>query len=172
MQGVNIKQTRLFMQAINENDFGYLTLKEHEMLDWVLEQAKTSELYNSVGKDIEDMANKIVKEECEPEWKRISEAMHPLGDKANELEKEKAAAPTSDQWPEEKEKELTDLNKQIANLADEYQKVTDAANAKLNEYKENRISEEQWACFLVEDDVYDIVDSKIGWRVYEKPLDK
>ena len=42
MQGVNIKQTKLFMQAIAENKFGYLTLDEHKKLDDVLAQAKSS----------------------------------------------------------------------------------------------------------------------------------
>lgn len=169
MQGVNIKQTKLFMQAINENKFGYLTLKEHEILDWVLEQAKTSELYNKVGKDIEDKANELVKNECEPEWKRISEAMRPLGEKANALEKEKAEK--KDEWTDEKENELTDLNKQIADLSNEYNEVTDNANKKLNEFKEERIGQEQGACFLVEDDVYEFVNEKTWWKVFEKPLD-
>lgn len=169
MQGVNIKQTKLFMQAINENKFGYLTLKEHEILDWVLEQAKTSELYNKVGKDIEDKANELVKNECEPEWKRISEAMRPLGEKANALEKEKAEK--KDEWTDEKENELADLNKQIADLSNEYNEVTDNANKKLNEFKEERIGQEQGACFLVEDDVYEFVNEKTWWKVFEKPLD-
>lgn len=169
MQGVNIKQTKSFMQAINENKFGYLTLKEHEILDWVLEQAKTSELYNKVGKDIEDKANELVKNECEPEWKRISEAMRPLGEKANALEKEKAEK--KDEWTDEKENELADLNKQIADLSNEYNEVTDNANKKLNEFKEERIGQEQGACFLVEDDVYEFVNEKTWWKVFEKPLD-
>lgn len=171
MQGVNIKQTKLFMQAINENKFGYLTLKEHEILDWVLEQAKASELYNSVGKDIEEYANKLVKEECEPEWNRISEEMKPLGEEANKLEKEKAAIPADWVWEEEKENKLKDLNKQISDLSNEYQKITDTANEKLNKFKEERIAQEEGACFLVEDDVYEFVDKKTGWKVFEKPLD-
>ncbi len=171
MIGVNIKQTKLFMQAINENKFGYLTLKEHQILDDVLELAKTSELYNAVGKDIEDKANEIVEKECKPEWDRIIELMRPLGEKANELEKEKAAIPEDWTWEEAKEQELADLNKQIADLNTEYQNVTDEANKKLNEYKEERINQEQWACFLVKEDVYEFVNEKTWWKIYEKPLD-
>lgn len=172
MQGVNIKQTKLFMQAIAENKFGYLTLDEHKKLDDVLAQAKSSELYNAVGKDIETKANELVESDCKPEWDRIIEEMRPLGEKANELEKEKAAVPEDWTWPEEKEKELADLNAKIAELSNEYQKVTDEANKKLNAYKEERINQEQGACFLVDDEIYDFVDKLVGWKVFEKPIEK
>ena len=167
MQGVNIKQTKLFMQAINENKFGYLTLKEHEILDWVLEQAKDSELYNSVGKDIEEYANKLVKEECEPEWNRISEEMKPLGELRNKLAEKKAKG---EEWTDENEAQLNWLDKEMSDLSAEYQKVTDTANEKLNKFKEERIAQEEGACFLVEDNVYEFVDKKTGWKVFEKPL--
>ena len=163
MKGVNIRETRTLEQAFARNDFGYLTLDEHKVFDKALNEIKNSELYNKVGKDIEDKANELVETKCKPEWNRISEEMKPIGEKVNELEKEKAEAPTSDQWTEEKEEELKWLHKQLSDLTNEYQKVTDEANAELNEYKEERISQEQWACFFLEDDEYKLIGKRVGW---------
>jgi hypothetical protein len=65
--------------------------------------------------------------------------MKPLGEKRNELAKEKAGG----NWDNEKEEELNNLDKQLSELSESYQKVTTDANAELNEYKEKRINEEQ-----------------------------
>ena len=73
MKGVNIKETRLIDQAIGKNNFRYLTLEEHAIVDKALKWLKESELYLSVWKDVEKKANEIVNEKCEPEWNRISE---------------------------------------------------------------------------------------------------
>ena len=159
MKGVNIKETRILEQAFNKNDFGYLTLDEHKIFDKALAEIKASELYNKVGKDIEAKANEIVETKCVPEWNRISEEMKPLGEKANELEKEKAGW----NWDNDKEAELSELHKKMSELSDEYQKVTDSANAELNEYKEERINQEQWACFFLEDDEYNLIGKRVGW---------
>ena len=152
MKGVNIKETRLIDQAIGKNNFRYLTLEEHAIVDKALKWLKESELYLSVWKDVEKKANEIVKEKCEPEWNRISEEMKKFWEEVNELSKERAEK--KDDWTEEKEERLKALNDSIAELTNEYQKVTDEANEELNKYKEERINEESWACFFLEDDEY------------------
>lgn len=168
MKWVNLKETRILDQAFAKNDFGYLTLDEHKILDKALKEMKESELYNKVGKDIEDKANEIVNTKCRPEWTRISEEMKPLGERVNELEKEKAAIPEDWTWEIEKEEELKKLHKKLSDLTDEYQNVTDKANAELNEYKEKRISEEEWACFFLEDNEYKFIGERVGWILPSK----
>ena len=81
----------------------------------------------------------------------------------SELEKEKAAIPEDWVWETEKEEELKELHKKLSDLTDEYQNVTDKANAELNEYKEERLSQEQWACFFLEDDEYKFIGELVGW---------
>lgn len=169
MIGINIKQTKLFIQAIKENKFGYLKLKEHEVLDNVLEEAEKSELFNKVWKEIEDYATKLVDEECKPQWDSIIESTKPLNEERNELEKKKA----SEEWlTEEEDKRYEEVTNLISAAMDEYQKVSDEANKKLEEFKEKTIEENQWACFFVEEDVYELVDKHTWWKVYETPLDK
>jgi hypothetical protein len=90
--------------------------------------------------------------------------MKPLGEERNNLWKEKAASKENndtESWTEEKENRLAEIDKQLSELSESYQKVTADANAELNEYKEKRINEEQWAAFLLEDYDYDLV----GWYV-------
>jgi hypothetical protein len=66
--------------------------------------------------------------------------MRPLGEEANKLSKEKAE---DKERNEEKENRLAEINKKLADLTNDYQKVTDEANAELNEFKDKRINEEQ-----------------------------
>ena len=116
-----------------------------------------SDLYKTVGKDIEDKAHEIVDTKCKPEWTRISDEMRPIGEKRNALAKEKAEAPTSDQRPKEKEDELQALDKQLSELSNSYQKVTDDANKELNEFKEKRINEEQAPAFFLNEKDYKLI---------------
>ena len=166
---ITIKQSRLFQQAIIENKFWYLKLKEHEVLDSVLEEMEKSELFNKVGKDIEDYANKLVNEECKPQWDDIIAKMQPLNEERNELEKKKAS---EEKLTEEEDKRYEELNNLISASMEEYQRVSDEANKKLEEYKEKLIEENPGACFFVEEDVYNLVDKHTGWKIYEAPLDK
>jgi hypothetical protein len=122
-----------------------------------VEELDKSELYKTVGGDIEKKAEEIVEAKCKPEWNRISEEMKPLGERRNELAKKKASTEVGSAWGEEDEKELTDLDKKMSDLSAEYQKVTDEANKELNEFKEKRINEEQGAAFLLDDAEYDLV---------------
>lgn len=168
MKSVSVKEWRLLQQWLNTT-IGWITWADMLNLDKELfkKAAKAlddSELYNKIWGEIQKKAEEIVKEKCESEWKRISEEMKPLGEKANELEKEKA----SNNWDNLKEEELVNLNKQISELSNQYQKVTDDANKELNEFKDKRINEEQWWCFILEDDEYDTIGKYVWWTLSTK----
>lgn len=166
MKWVNVKEARLIDQWLHSsiasvtwrdliNFFG----QDMSTIAKAVAELDKSELYKTVGGDIEKKAEEIVETKCKPEWNRISEEMKPLGERRNELAKKKASTEVGSAWGEEDEKELTDLDKKMSDLSAEYQKVTDEANTELNEYKEKRINEEQGAAFLLDDAEYDLV----GW---------
>ena len=164
MKWVNVKEARLIDQWLHSSiasatwgDIVNFFHKDITTIFKVSEELEKSELYKTVGGDIEKKAEEIVEAKCKPEWNRISEEMKPLGERRNELAKKKASTEVGSAWWEEDEKELTDLDKKMSDLSAEYQKVTDEANAELNEYKEKRIDEEQWAAFLLEDDEYELI---------------
>ena len=160
-KGVNIKEARLFEQWLHSN-IGWA--KWEDLIDFIWrdmntlikarEELKNSKLYMSVWEDIEKLANKLVKEKCVPEWDRISAEMKPLWERRNELAERKSKWGP---WAEREEEELNELDKKMAELTEEYQKITDNANKELNEYKDKRIEEEQWACFLLDEDEYKTV---------------
>lgn len=160
MKWVNVRECRLIDQWLHSSiasatwgDVINFFHKDITTIFKVTEELNKSELYKTVGWDIEKKAEEIVETKCKPEWNRISEEMKPIGEKRNELAKEKA----SNNWDNLKEDELAELDKKMSDLSAEYQKVTDEANAELNEYKEKRINEEQWAAFLLEDDEYELI---------------
>ena len=160
MKWVNVKEARLIDQWLHSSiasaTWGDVINFFHKDIATILkvtEELNKSELYKTIGWDIEKKAEEIVETKCKPEWNRISEEMKPIGEKRNELAKEKA----SNNWDNLKEDELAELDKKMSDLSAEYQKVTDEANAELNEYKEKRINEEQWAAFLLEDDEYELI---------------
>lgn len=160
---VNVREARLFQQRLS-SQVGATTWKDlinfiNNDVDVMVKAWKEldeSELYNAVGWDIQKEAERIVEEKCKPEWNRISDEMKPLGERRNELAKRKSEGGP---WAEREEEELKELDKKMADLTNEYQKVTDEANAELNEYKEKRINEEQWAAFFLSEKDYKI----IGW---------
>lgn len=164
---VNIKEARLIEQWL-KSSLANATWKQ--LVDFVWEDAKAilkvnaalneSELYQAVWGEIEKEAERIVKEKCEPEWNRISEEMRPLWEEANKLSKEKAE---DKERNEEKEKKLAEINKKLADLTNDYQKVTDEANAELNEFKDKRINEEQWACFFLTEKEYKAIWKYAGF---------
>lgn len=123
----------------------------------IVDELDASEIYKAVGKDIEDKAHYLVDTKCKPEWNRISGEMKPLGERRNVLAKEKAETPANDQWPEDREKELQDLDKQLSELSNSYQKVTDDANAELNQYKEERINNEPEPAFFLAEKDYKLI---------------
>lgn len=173
MKSVNVKEARLFEQwarttlasAKWEDIIKFEKDKEIILKAW--DELENSDLYKEVWKDIQAKAQKIVDEKCIPEWNRISEEMKPIWERVNELEKEKAAIPEDWTWEEEKENELKELHKKMSDLSDEYQKVTDEANKELGEYKDKRIDEEEWGCFFLEDDEYDLI-GKYAWFILEE----
>lgn len=165
MKWVNVKEARLIDQWLHTtvasvtwrdliNFFG----QDMSTIAKAVEELDKSDLYKKVWEEIENEAKRLVKEKCEPEWNRISEEMKPLGEERNKLAKEKAEAKEWE-WLQESEDKLTEIDKQLSDLSNEYQKVTDEANAELNEFKEKRINEEQGAAFLLDDAEYDLV----GW---------
>ena len=160
MKWVNVKEARLIDQWLHSSiasatwgDVVNFFHKDITTIFKVTEELSKSELYKTVGGDIEKKAEELVETKCKPEWNRISEEMKPLGEERNNLAKEKAEW----NWDNEKEEKLSELDKKMSDLSNEYQKVTDDANAELNEYKEKRINEEQWAAFLLEDDEYELI---------------
>ena len=167
MKWVNVRECRLIDQWLHSSiasatwgDVVNFFHKDITTIFKVTEELSKSELYKTVGGDIEKKAEEIVEAKCKPEWNRISEEMKPLGEERNNLWKEKAASKENndtESWTEEKENRLNEIDKKMSDLSAEYQKVTDDANAELNEYKEKRINEEQWAAFLLEDDEYELI---------------
>lgn len=169
MKWVNVRECRLIDQWLHSsiasvtwrdliNFFG----QDMSTITKAVAELDKSELYKTIGGDIEKKAEEIVEAKCKPEWNRISEEMKPLGELRNNLWKEKAASKENNDvegWTEDKEKRLAEIDKQLSDLSNEYQKVTDEANAELNEFKEKRINEEQGAAFLLDDAEYDLV----GW---------
>ena len=165
---VNIKEARLLDQWLNTtiasarwSDLLDIIWGDMKVIEKAREELKNSELYNTVWKDIEAKAHELVDTKCKPEWNRISEEMKPLGEERNRLAKEKAEAKEWE-WLQESEDKLTGIDKQLSDLSNEYQKVTNDANAELNAYKEERINSEQWAAFFLSEKDYKIV----GWYVW------
>lgn len=164
---VNIKEARLIEQWL-KSSLANATWKQ--LVDFVWEDAKTifkvnvalneSELYQKVGWEIEKEAERIVKEKCEPEWNRISGEMKPLGELRNKLAEKKAKG---EGWTDEDEAQLNGLDREMSDLSAEYQKVTDDANAELNEFKNKRIDEEQWACFFLTEKEYKTIWKYAGF---------
>ena len=169
MKSVNLRQARIFEQAINQNKFWYLRIKDHEALDKVLDLINTNEVYQSVWQSIEEYAQKLVNEKCIKQWDEVSKEMRPLGEEANVLNKEKA------EWKEKrtkkKENRLNELNKELSDLNSKYQKITDSANEELNRFKEEKLWEHEWWIFFLEDEEYDLVD-KLTWRNNYLPITK
>lgn len=166
MKWVNIKEARLFQQWLNTTiasvtwkDLIYFISGDLPIIAKAEKELENSELYNRVWADIQAKAEELVETKCKPEWNRISEEMKPIGEKRNELAKEKA----SNNWDNLKEDELAELDKKMSDLSAEYQKVTDDANAELNEYKDKRIAEEEWAVFVLEDSEYDLIWWYVGF---------
>lgn len=164
MKWVNVKECRLIDQWLHTTiasvtwaDLIKFLWNDMAIIAKAAEELEKSELYQSVGGDIEKKAEELVETKCKPEWNRISEEMKPLWEERNKLAKEKAETPEDWIWEAEKEEKLNEIDKKMSDLSIEYQKVTDDANAELNEYKEKRINEEQWAAFLLEDDEYTLV---------------
>lgn len=161
MKWVNVKECRLIDQWLHSSiasatwgDVINFFHKDITTIFKVTEELSKSELYKTVGGDIEKKAEEIVEAKCKPEWNRISEEMKPLGELRNKLAEKKAKG---EEWTDEDEAQLNGLDKEMSDLSAEYQKVTDEANAELNEYKEKRINEEQGAAFLLEDDEYELI---------------
>ena len=156
---VRIKQCKLFSDNIRANQLPYLLNSEKEVFDKVYIAVRDNELYNKVWMDIEREANRIVEEECKPEWNRLIKQIEEAKTKITELEK-----------AEEKDEEAIKANQEIVdNSMEQYQKVSDEANAKLNEFKEDYINNnyKDATCFLLDEEDYKLVDKIIGWSVYD-----
>lgn len=169
MKSVSVKEWRLLQQWLNST-IGWATWTDILNLDKELfkKAAKAlddSELYQKIWGEIQKKAEEIVKEKCEPEWKRISEEMQPLGELRNKLSEKKAKG---ENWTDEDEAQLNWLDKEMADLSAEYQKVTDEANKELNEFKDKRINEEQGWCFILEDNEYDTIGKYVWWTLPTK----
>lgn len=163
---VSIKEARLIDQwlhttiaSVTFGDLVNLFSNDLKKIGKIVELLGDSDTYKAVGAEIEAKAHELVDTKCRPEWDRISEEMKPLGEKRNELAKEKA----SNNWDNLKEDELTNLDKQLSDLSNEYQKVTDEANAELNEFKEKRINEEKQPAFFLSEEDYKLIWGYCGF---------
>ena len=163
---VNVKEARLIDQwlhttiaSVTWRDLIDFFWKDMKTIAKVVDELDASETYKAIGKAIEDRAHDLVETKCKPEWDRISEEMKPIGERRNELAKRKASNEVGAAWSEEDEKELNDLDKQLSELSNSYQKVTDDANAELNKYKEERINNEPEPAFFLSEKDYKL----IGW---------
>ena len=159
MKHVTVKQLKYFNQIIQENKLPYLLNEEKEVFDSVVKQARDNNLYNVVWKEIETEANRIVDEECKPEWDKLIKQIEEAKTKIVELEK-----------AEEKDEEAIKANQEIIdNAMEQYQKVSDEANVKLNEFKENLLATKykESYCFDLHDSEYSLIDRVTGWSVYD-----
>lgn len=166
---VSIKEARLIDQWLHSTiasatwgDIVNFFHKDITTIFKVTEELDKSELYKTVGWDIEKKAEELVETKCKPEWNRISEEMKPLGEERNRLAKEKAEAKEWE-WLQESEDKLVEIDKQLSDLSAEYQKVTDEANAELNEYKEERINEEKHPAFFLSEEEYKLIWGYCGF---------
>lgn len=154
---VNVRECKLIDQAFAKNSFRYLTLDEHKILDKVYKALNESEVFNKVAEEIKTEWERLVKENCIPEWNRISEEMKPLGEERNALDKEKASIPADGTWETAKQERLDELNKRLGELTEEYNSVTDKANVELSAFKEEKINNTKEACFFLNEDDYQFV---------------
>ncbi len=167
---VSIKEARLIDQWLHSTiasatwgDIVNFFHKDITTIFKVTEELDKSELYKTVGWDIEKKAEELVETKCKPEWNRISEEMKPLGEERNKLAKEKAEIPEDGIWEVEKEERLKEIDKKMSDLSAEYQKVTDDANAELNEFKEERINEEKHPAFFLSEEEYKLIGGYCGF---------
>lgn len=164
MAGINVKQAKRFMDAINNNEFWYLKLKEHEMIDKVLETVEQNKKYEEIGKEITAYAQKIV-DEMKEDADKVRASINVITMAIKE-------AYTAIEWkkkPSIKEKKrIEELNKQYKEKWEELDKMYQDANAKLEEFRKQKIDNEYMTLVLFDLDeaVYDLIDSKITWSVY------
>lgn len=164
---INVKEARLIDQWLHTTiasvTFGDLITffgKDMKTLAKAVGLLEESEVYQRIGKEIEEKAHELVETKCKPEWDRISDEMKPLWDLRNKLSEKKAKG---EDWSDEDEAQLNWLDKEIADLSAEYQKVTDDANAELNKFKEERINEEQEPAFFLSEKDYKLVGGYCGF---------
>lgn len=158
---VSIKEARLIDQWLHTTiasvTFGDLInffSEDLKKIGKIVELLEASDTYKAVGTEIETKAHELVETKCKPEWDRISEEMKPLGELRNKLAERKAKG---EEWTDEDEAQLNGLDKEMSDLSNEYQKVTDEANAELNEFKEKRINEEKQPAFFLSEEDYKLI---------------
>ena len=158
---VSIKEARLIDQwlhttiaSITFGDLINFFSEDLKEIGKIVELLKASDTYKAIGTEIEAKAHELVETKCKPEWDRISEEMKPLGELRNKLAEKKAKG---EGWTDEDEAQLNGLDKEMSDLSNEYQKVTDEANAELNEFKEKRINEEKQPAFFLSEEEYKLI---------------
>lgn len=164
---VSIKEARLIDQWLHTTiasvTFGDLInffSEDLKKIGKIVELLEASDTYKAVGTEIEAKAHELVDTKCKPEWDRISEEMKPLGDLRNKLAEKKAKG---EGWTDEDEAQLNGLDKEMSDLSNEYQKVTDEANVELNEFKEKRINEEKQPAFFLNEEEYKLIGGYCGF---------
>lgn len=150
------------MQVVKENHLPYLLNEEKEIFDTVYKAIRDNKLFNDVWNIIEKEANRIVDEECKPKWNELAEEMRKLNEEREELNKKEKKT-------KKDEEKIEELNKVISEKSEEYEKVWQEANVKLNTFKDSLIDEKYKTtyCFDLHDSEYDLVNRVIGWSVYD-----
>lgn len=170
MHWVSIKQCKYFMQVIKQNQLPYLLNEEKKVVDTVYKLIRDNWLYNEVGKIIEDEANRIVREECEPEWTRISGEMQELNKEKTELEKKVEEAKKNEETiDEEVTKRIQEIIVLLSQKSDESSKVGTDANIRLNNFKDELIDNKYKTtyCFDMHDKDYELINRITWWSVYD-----
>ena len=164
---VSIKEARLIDQWLHTTiasvTFGDLInffSEDLKKIGKIVELLEASDTYKAVGAEIEAKAHELVETKCKPEWDRISEEMKPLGELRNKLAEKKAKG---EGWTDEDEAQINGLDKEMSDLSNEYQKVTDEANVELNEFKEKRINEEKHPAFFLNEEEYKLIWGYCGF---------
>lgn len=162
MKWVTIKSAKYFIQVIKQNQLPYLLNEEKEVFDKVYKAIRDNKLYNSVWDVIEKEANRIVDEECKPRWNELADEMRKLNEEREELNKKEKKT-------KKDEEKIEKLNKAISEKSEEYEKIWQEANAKLNQFKDEYIDGKykKTYCFDLHDSEYDLVNRVIGWSVYD-----
>lgn len=164
---VSVKEARLIDQwlhttiaSVTFGDIINFFSNDLKKIDKIVSALDGSEVYKIVGWEIEAKAHELVDTKCRPERDKISEEMRPLWELRNKLAEKKAKG---EGWTDEDEAQLNWLDKEMSDLSNEYQKVTDEANAELNEFKEKRINEEKEPAFFLSEEDYKLIGGYCGF---------
>lgn len=168
-KSVSIRQCRYFQWLIKENHLPYLLNEEKEVFDLVYKTIRDNKLYNKVWQTIEDEANRIIAEECQPKWNEIIAELDLNKKDSEDILKKEKELPEWESLSEEDRAKLEEYTQKSKDLVDAYEKVTTEANARLEEFKNNLLDNEykNTKCFDLKNKDYDLIQRVTWWSVYD-----